>query len=322
MNTYGLFGMLAGAAVAIALFLSSFFLFVKRKEHVHFTWIGLILLAISLRIGKSIFYFLYHDMAPVGLALGFLGLASIGPLSWFMINSTNRLSIKNFWHFIVPFFGAIGCFVIARSPYESVFYESATLLMLLYLFFAWHSLKNHSFDDWNKKVLVMVSGVWLALVYQHLSNTMMDYAVGAIIASIFIYWIFYQSFKSAILTSEVRITLPDNVVEQVKEAFEVNKFYKEPGMNLQAFSNRLDIPPYLVTRSVKTLYDKSYPETLNHFRIEEMKKMLLDSGKEHFKIESLAYEIGFASPSAFYVAFKKHTGQTPTAYQKEMLMSA
>ena len=83
------------------------------------------------------------------------------------------------------------------------------------------------------------------------------------------------------------------------------------------------MPSYLVTRSVKLLYDRSFPETLNHFRVEEVKQMLLDPKKEHLKIESLAYDVGFASPSAFYAAFKKCTGQTPTAYQKEaQLLSA
>ena len=88
-------------------------------------------------------------------------------------------------------------------------------------------------------------------------------------------------------------------------------------MNLQQFSTDYDIPSYLVTRSVKELYGKSFPETLNHFRIEKIKEMLLDPKKEHLKIESLAYEVGYTSPSAFYAAFKKSTGQTPTAYQKK-----
>ena len=94
-------------------------------------------------------------------------------------------------------------------------------------------------------------------------------------------------------------------------------------MNLQQFSLQMDIPSYLVTRSVKQLYDRTFPQTLNHLRVEEVKQMLLDPKKEHLKIESLAYDVGFASPSAFYAAFKKCTGQTPTAYQKEAsLLSA
>lgn len=169
----------------------------------------------------------------------------------------------------------------------------------------------------------MSTGIWLALVYQHVSNSMMDYAFGSIIASIFLYWIFYQSFVSAVFTRGISIELPDQILDQVKSAFESKKLFREHGINLQSFSSQLSIPPYLVTRSVKHLYNRTFPEALNYFRVEEIKQMLLDPKKEHLKIESLAYDVGFTSPSAFYASFKKITGKTPTAYQKDSsLMSA
>ncbi|WP_424961781.1 helix-turn-helix domain-containing protein [Ekhidna sp.] len=326
MNTIGLFGMLAGSAVALALFLSSFFLGIKRKEDPQNLWLGLILLAIALRIGKSIFYFLLNDMAPFGLAFGFLGLASIGPLTWLMIRHSSGFHWKNSWHFIVPVAGAIACYIVSPSPWETYLYISATAVLSVYLIFSSIQLmksENEGSKNWNSKVLIMVAGVWAALVYQHLAYSMMDYAWGAIIAAVFLYWIFFQSFKTGIFPKGISVTLPDQTINQVRDAFENQQLFKEQGMNLQQFSARLEVPSYLVTRSVKQLYDRSFPETLNHFRVEEVKQMLLDPKKEHLKIESLAYDVGFASPSAFYAAFKKCTGQTPTAYQKEAsLLSA
>lgn len=325
MNTIGLFGVLAGSAVALALFLSSFFLGVKRKEDPQNLWLGLILLAIGLRVGKSIFFFLMNDMAPFGLALGFLGLASIGPLSWLMVRHATGFKWQNSWHFIIPISGAITCYVVSPSPWETYLYESATGILFIYLFVTWIYLAkgNEPGKAWSQRVLIMVSGVWIALVYQHLADSMMDYAWGAIIASVFLYWIFIQSFRTGVFPKGISVTLPDQTVSQVRKAFEHQQLFKEQGMNLQQFSSRLDLPSYLVTRSVKQLYDRTFPETLNHFRVEEIKQMLLDPKKEHLKIESLAYDVGFASPSAFYAAFKKCTGQTPTAYQKEAsLLSA
>lgn len=326
MNTIGLFGVLAGSAVALALFLSSFFLGVKRKEDPQNLWLGLILLAIALRIGKSIFYFLLNDMAPIGLAFGFLGLASIGPLTWLMIKHSSGFKWKNSWHFIIPVAGAIACFIVSPSPWETYLYISATAVLSVYLVFATIQVMKSGSEgakSWSKKVLIMVAGVWAALVYQHLAYSMMDYAWGAIIASVFLYWIFIQSFRTGVFPKGISVTLPDQTVSQVRDAFENQRLFKEQGMNLQQFSARLEVPSYLVTRSVKQLYDRSFPETLNHFRVEEVKQMLLDPKKEHLKIESLAYDVGFASPSAFYAAFKKCTGQTPTAYQKEAeLLSA
>lgn len=326
MNTIGLFGVLAGSAVALSLFLSSFFLGVKRKEDAQYLWLGLILLAVGLRVGKSIFFFLLNDMAPIGLALGFLGLASVGSLSWLMVRQETSFRGKNSLHFMIPIAGAIACYLVSPSPWETYLYQSGTGLLAAYLIFSWIHLVqsvDNAFKKWNQKVLIMVTGVWVALVYQHLADSMMDYAWGAIIAATFLYWIFFQSFKSGVFPKGISITLPDQTVSQVRNAFEHQQLFKEPGMSLQQFSAQLDIPSYLVTRSVKQLYDRTFPETLNHFRIEEIKQMLLDPKKEHLKIESLAYDVGFASPSAFYAAFKKCTGQTPTEYQKAAaLMSA
>lgn len=324
MNTIGFFGVLAGSAVALAFFLSSYFLLIKGKEDARNLWLGLILLAIGLRVGKSIIYFLANGIAPIGLALGFFGLASIGPLLWYLIIDVKTLKIRNFWHFLIPMSGAITCYIVTPSRWETLIYIGATVVLMLYLIASWiHNLQAKGEIRWNRKVLIMASGVWMAFVYQHVSNSMMDYAFGAIIAAIFLYWIFFQSFKSEAFTKGLSITLPDHTLNQVKEAFEGQMLFRESGITLQSFSAKLKIPSYLVTRSVKELYNRSFPEALNHFRIEEVKQMLLDPSKEHLKIESLAYEVGFASPSAFYSSFKKVTGQTPTSYQKEAtLMSA
>lgn len=320
MNSFGLFGVLAGSAVALALFLSSFFIGIKRKEHPKYLWVGLILLSVGLRVGKSIFFFLLNDMAPVGLALGFLGLASIGPMSWILIREKAFSGKTDAWHFIVPTVGAVACFLVSPSPWETYFYESATALMAIYLIVSWVSSVRSDQQivlAWNRSVLIAVSGVWFALVYQHMSNTMMDYAIGALIAAIFIYWLFFQSFKTGVLSKGIATSLPVQTLVKVREALEQEATYRQSGITLQQFSSDLSIPSYLVTRSVKELYGKTFPETLNHFRIEKIKEMLLDPKKEHLKIEALAYEVGYTSPSAFYAAFKKSTGQTPTTYQKK-----
>ncbi|WP_436517314.1 helix-turn-helix domain-containing protein [Ekhidna sp. To15] len=324
VNTIGIFGVLSGSAVAISLFLSIFFLSIKRKENSRHLWVGLILLAICLRVGKSIIYFLANDIAPVGLALGFLGLASIGPLIWLFVQADKSFKIRSAVHFILPVSGALGCYIVSPSRWETIMYKGGTIVLLLYLIASWvYATKFQKGSSWDRKVLFMTSGVWLALAYQHLSNTMMDYAFGSIIASVFLYWIFYQSFKSGGFAKGLTVKLSDNTLSKVKEAFENQKVFREQGLNLQQFSSQHGIPSYLVTRSVKQLYNRSFPEALNYFRIEEIKQMLLDSKKEHLKIESLAYDVGFTSPSAFYASFKKVTGQTPTEYQRAAaLMSA
>lgn len=68
------------------------------------------------------------------------------------------------------------------------------------------------------------------------------------------------------------------------------------------------------------IYGKSFPET-NSFRVQEVKKQLEKERNKVYKIEGIAFEAGFSTPSSFYTAFKKETGLTPTSYQKKFAQS-
>ena len=145
----------------------------------------------------------------------------------------------------------------------------------------------------------------------------MMYAYGSVIASVFIFWIFFRSFNSQLQFSVPSIqTLPDEVIEKVRNALAERHLYRQQNLTLADFSAEVEIPQYLVTRCVKHLYQRSFPETLNYFRVEELKTLLASQHYQHLKIESLAYEVGFSSPSSFYAAFKKLTGVNPKDYQK------
>lgn len=55
---------------------------------------------------------------------------------------------------------------------------------------------------------------------------------------------------------------------------------------------------------------------LTHYRIRHAENLLQSPTAAHFSIEAIAYDSGFASMSAFYVAFKKIHGKTPAEFKK------
>jgi AraC-like DNA-binding protein len=60
--------------------------------------------------------------------------------------------------------------------------------------------------------------------------------------------------------------------------------------------------------------NKSFNEFINEYRIEEVKKRLLEKGNEHLTIAGLALECGFNSQATFQRSFKNATGVSPKEY--------
>jgi AraC-like DNA-binding protein len=56
---------------------------------------------------------------------------------------------------------------------------------------------------------------------------------------------------------------------------------------------------------------------VNTYRVEEVKKRLLDSSFSHLSILGIAYDCGFRSKSAFNRIFKAQVGLSPLEYQRE-----
>jgi AraC-like DNA-binding protein len=60
--------------------------------------------------------------------------------------------------------------------------------------------------------------------------------------------------------------------------------------------------------------NKSFNEFVNEYRIEEVKKRLVEKGNEHLTISGIALDCGFNSQATFQRAFKHVTGVSPKEY--------
>ena len=321
-----LLGIFSGIAVATSFYLASYFLFVRKKDPYKNNLLGFLFIAIGLRIAKSIAYFIFIDVISVGLALGFLGLSSIGPLAYLYIRSFGKgraASKMDALHFIIPFVGTVAC-LLTHLGYIVQFYRSVTALLFVYLIIAFvkHSKTDYEVDgvkQWNLQVLLGVGVIGLSFVTQHLTEDVLKYALGTGIASLVIYYLFVYALKSQMVFSRSSSKkLPTNILEKVKNAFEHDKIYLEQTLTLSEFSKNQGVPTYLVSEAIKKLYNKRFPEAINYFRIEEIKKILLNN--RNAKIEVLAYEVGFNTPSTFYAAFKRETNMSPREFQKKHLV--
>ncbi len=95
---------------------------------------------------------------------------------------------------------------------------------------------------------------------------------------------------------------------------EEDKLYLEPSLNLQSVSTHTSIAQKTISYILNNYQNKSFNEFVNEYRIQEVKKRLLEKGKDHLTIYGMALDCGFNSQATFQRAFKSVTGVSPKEY--------
>jgi AraC-like DNA-binding protein len=88
-------------------------------------------------------------------------------------------------------------------------------------------------------------------------------------------------------------------------------------LTLQDVAQELRIPQHHLTQTINELLNKNFYTLINEYRIEEVKRRLLDPKFAHYNILAIAHDAGFNSKSSFNMIFKKHVGVTPSQWRKE-----
>ena len=102
-----------------------------------------------------------------------------------------------------------------------------------------------------------------------------------------------------------------------QEYVEARKAYLNPQLSMDMLSAEIRIPKYQITEVLNMVIGQNFFRFINSYRIEAVKQMLADP-KNHFSIEAIGFECGFASKTAFYSVFKNFTGLTPLAYRESL----
>lgn len=106
-----------------------------------------------------------------------------------------------------------------------------------------------------------------------------------------------------------------NILRKIIYAMEKEKFYLNSEATLVKLSEKTDISPNYISQVVNECLNKSFNDLIAGYRIEEAKELLLNDINSD-KIESIAYQVGYNSKSAFNNVFKKITGNTPSEFRK------
>lgn len=115
---------------------------------------------------------------------------------------------------------------------------------------------------------------------------------------------------------------PDNSRSRIRHpAHHFQELLKENFRNnhqVKFYAEVLHITPSVLVKNVKNEYHKTPKEMIDDRLMTEAKRLLYWSD---LTIREIAWELGFETDSYFNRFFKKFTGKTPKAFQKEMLVN-
>ena len=115
--------------------------------------------------------------------------------------------------------------------------------------------------------------------------------------------------KSALVTAHA-----ERIANKLDHAMRVEQMHRCEDLSLTKLSQHISSSPNYVSQTLNEHMNTSFFDFVNFWRIEDAKALLL-SGND--TILAVAYEVGFNSRSAFYTAFKKRTGITPSQFRAE-----
>lgn len=109
------------------------------------------------------------------------------------------------------------------------------------------------------------------------------------------------------------------LVDRLNQLMQDKQPYLDFKLSLGDLAKCLGISANQLSALLNDVAEKTFYDYVNEFRINEVKKRLVDPKHQKKTILSIAWECGFNSKSAFNRIFKTSTGMTPSEYQKKYL---
>jgi AraC-like DNA-binding protein len=92
------------------------------------------------------------------------------------------------------------------------------------------------------------------------------------------------------------------------------KLFRKNNLCADDLASRLNIHPNYLSQIINEKEGKNFYDFVNHFRVEDFKRLISDPKNKNLTLLYVALDCGFNSKSSFNRNFKKHTGVTPSVY--------
>lgn len=299
--------------------------------------LGLLLLFLSLRITKSVFYH-FIDLPLIIKNLGLAANLAVAPLLYLYGCALVKASWKwrrSHWLHFAPSMLYAGLSPIlpngAADPAWQWLYVLVLAQSFLYvgisLALGYRSLvKDELTQKWYLSIswgLTVLWGVYAGIFLSWIPIYLMGALSFSILMSIWLIlgWrqqhVFQGWREKRYQTSVLKSGQGMQLLAEVQNLFAKEKAFLDPKLTLVNLAEQLEVHPKQLSQAINEESEYNFIQFVNHHRIQFAQRLLLDPARQQDKIISVALDSGFGSLSTFNTVFKQVTQQTPSAFRKK-----
>ena len=179
----------------------------------------------------------------------------------------------------------------------------AIISLLLFIVLLWPIHTYFAVD--LLKVIHSLLTLYIVMIYT-LSNRYPQY----------IHILKIETQRDHYIRSQVEGLNVESVIEKLTDLMEYEKLHCHEDLTVQSLASELEITSHQLSEILNLWLGKTFYTYINELRIKEAE--LFFENEPDRSVLSIAHAVGFNSTSSFYGAFKKFTGQSPTAFKKQV----
>jgi AraC-like DNA-binding protein len=319
-----------------------YFIFFTKQKRLSNYFLGILILLLCIRIGKSFLVIFFRpvskDILQVGLSSCFL----IGPALYFYLKATiqNIKKISKSWKIhiliLISIIVIVGLIYPYRTNYDfwnPHFVHYIYLVWIFYILLSGYVLRDIFKKLFSKSTKLKMVEKWLIAIFlgnflictAYMIGYFYIYFIGPVSYSFVFYaliiFLLFRNNREAIFEklpekySDKEIENASELILQLNNLMQDEKLYKNPNIKLNDIALKLGISSHLLSQLLNDNVGKSFSEFINEYRVEEAKLLIKNNNK--FTLEAIGFDAGFSSKSNFYTTFKKTVGITPAQFKKD-----
>ena len=332
------------------LILSCYFFFFTKKKQLSNYFLGILLLVLSIRIGKSVFLFFKPDLPRIYLQIGLSACFFIGPALFYFVKSSIEQTLvipsKWKWNFIVLLAVILSIGIV--FPYETypkywnlyfvkiiylqwfvcILATGFLLRTMLHKLFSKRKIATEGNINGFEKWLLSIYGGNILILTSYVLSLMTTYwpiYISGSIAYTFILYIFILKLLYRKKTDDLFLASSnkygskkvDNdtaaaLIEKLSQLMAEKKIYRNSNLTLNELSKEINISVHQLSQLLNDNMGKNFTVFVNEYRINEACTIMVSD--KRLTLEGIGYEVGFNSKSTFFSTFKKLKGTTPAIF--------